>query len=276
MKVLAISSFVLVMILVLGVEHSFSFPILAFGFCLRHRRGCFGPIVVDKRNTIATTSLWSTPRKDSSSSSNNNNNNNNDDDDHERMLESLGLDPRNNDALLEYSIDSFLRGDYDRSFADDAAAPLPGLTPGATIDAALRSLRQLDDPEPSHGAAVLLRFCAPLSRGERWGGSPSSGRDQWKELLRGALTPTMLARRIRASEEFSGLLDWTKLDVTEGTTGKKDIVGVPSVAYVNVALYFEDGMEPTIFQFKLSRVGGVFLIDSAKRSNKNLFMEKDE
>jgi hypothetical protein len=192
------------------------------------------------------------------------------------MLESLGLDPRNNDALLDYSIDSFLSGDYDRSFADDAAAPLPGLTPFATLDAALRALRQLDDPEPSHGAAVLLRFCAPLSRGERWGGSPSSGRDQWKELLRGALTPTMFARRIRASEQFSGLLDWTKLDVTEGATGKNDLEGVPSVTYVNAALYFEDGMEPTLMQFKLSRLDGVFLIDSVIRSAKKLFMEGDE
>lgn len=66
-------------------------------------------------------------------------------------------------------------------FAEDAPAPYPKLSPGATIDTVLRSLRQLDDPEPSHGAAVLLRFCAPLSRAERWGGE---GTDPWKEVLR--------------------------------------------------------------------------------------------
>ena len=69
----------------------------------------------------------------------------------DNVLESLGLDPRYNEALLEYSIDSFLRGDYDGKFAKDAAGPLPGLSPGETVDAALRAFRQLDDPEPSHG-----------------------------------------------------------------------------------------------------------------------------
>jgi hypothetical protein len=190
------------------------------------------------------------------------------------MLESLGLDPRKNDALLEYSIDSFLRGDYDQPFAEDAAAPLPRMTPGSTVDAALRALRDLDEPEPSHGAAVLVRFCAPLSRGERWGGSPTSGMDQWKEVTRGALTPTMLAKRIRASDEFSGLLDWSKLDVTEGATGERYLV---NVAFVNAALYFEDGTEPSLIQFKLRRLSGVWLIDSAKKTEmEKLFTEQDE
>jgi hypothetical protein len=198
-----------------------------------------------------------------------------DDGERERLLESLGLDPRNNDALLEYSIDSFLRGDYDQPFADDAAAPIPGLTPGATVEAALKSLRQLNDPEPSHGAAVLLRFCAPLSRGERWGGSESI--DEWKELLRGALTPTMLARRMRASQQFSGLLDWNRLDVTEGAyTGRKDLVGLPSIAFVSAALYFDEGNEPTLIQFKLRRIGGVWLIDSVTRTQKQLFVDDDD
>lgn len=192
----------------------------------------------------------------------------------EALLESLGLDPQKREALLDYSIDSFLRGDYDRPFADDAAAPLPRLSPGDTVDAALRALRQLDDPEPSHGAAVLLRFCAPLTRGERWGGAPTSGRDDWKELLRGSLTPIMMARRIRASQQFSGLLDWVRLDVTEGATGREDLVGVPTVAYVNAALHFEeDGAEPIILQFKLIRLNGVFMIDSVRRSENELFME---
>jgi len=75
----------------------------------------------------------------------------------------------------------------------------------------------------------------PLTRGERWGSGiplPSGGRgrssnnshvgndgrwkrermdqqwpghDQWKDLLRGALTPSMLARKLRSSTHFSGL-----------------------------------------------------------------------
>jgi hypothetical protein len=87
----------------------------------------------------------------------------------------LGFDPHQySNALLDYSINSFLRGDYDHPFSDEEPAPLPGLTPGGTVDTALQSLRQLDEPEPSHGAAVLLRFCANLSRGERWGSTASS------------------------------------------------------------------------------------------------------
>lgn len=190
----------------------------------------------------------------------------------ENMLESLGLDPRNNDALLEYSIDSFLRGDYDGAFADDAASPLPKSTPKTTVEEALTSLRALDDPEPSHGAAVLLRFCAPLSRGERWEGIED---DPWKEIIRGSLTPTMMARRIRASE-FSGLLDFTKLDVTDGatSTGKHDLAGLPCFAFVNVALYFEDHVQPQLMELKLVRIAGVWLIDSVKVQEEELFSEE--
>eukprot|EP00980_Cylindrotheca_fusiformis_P017484 scaffold5490_cov125-Cylindrotheca_fusiformis.AAC.1 len=191
----------------------------------------------------------------------------------DKMRESLGLDPRNNDALLEYSIDSFLRGEYEGAFADDAASPLPRSTPKTTVEEAVTSLRALDDPEPSHGAAVLLRFCAPLSRGERWEGVKD---DPWKEMMRGSLTPTMLASRLRASE-FSGLLDFTKLDVTDGatSTGKQDLAGLPCFAFVNVALYFEDDAEPQLMEFKLVRNAGVWLIDSVKISDEELFSEKE-
>jgi hypothetical protein len=102
----------------------------------------------------------------------------------------------------------------------------------------------------------------------------------WKELLRGALTPTILARRIRASEEFSMLLDWSKLDVTDGAAMSLSSVRaddeVLSVAFVSAALYFEDGMEPALIQFKLRQIGGVWLIDSARRSEKNLFVVMEE
>mmetsp|Transcript_11217 Transcript_11217/g.23694 ORF Transcript_11217/g.23694 Transcript_11217/m.23694 type:complete len:422 (+) Transcript_11217:272-1537(+) len=225
------------------------------------------------------------------------------------------------ELLLEYSIDSFLRGDYDRTFAEDAASPLPGLSPRDTVDAALRSLRNLNDPEPFHGAAVLLRFCVELGRGERWGTSATSSANasanantgtnaanhrngnksspststsgfslSWKELLRGALTPTMLARRIRASEDFSGLLDWSELDVTEDGANSNS-----NTAFVTAALCFGDETEndtdtttnngnvngnvngngnthlntsPIRYRFKLAKMlGGVWLIDSVRRTS---------
>ncbi|KAL3935774.1 MAG: hypothetical protein SGBAC_008775 [Bacillariaceae sp.] len=177
--------------------------------------------------------------------------------------------------LLEDSIDSFLRGEYQGTFSDNALSPLSEYSPKKTVEKAVTSLRALDDPGPSHGAAVLLRFCAPLSRGERWGGGVRGG-DVWKELLRGSLTPTMLARRLQVSV-FSGLLDFVKLDVMDGalSTGQRDLVGLPSFAFVNVALYFEDGKEPQLMEFKLVRSSGVWLIDSVKRSEHKLFSEKD-
>jgi hypothetical protein len=196
--------------------------------------------------------------------------------------------------LLEYSIDSFLRGEYDRTFSEDAASPLPGLSPSDTVDAALRSLRDLDKPEPSHGAAVFLRFCVELGRGERWGttiqGSDrrmsSSSSSSWKELLRGALTPTMLARRLRASEEFSDLLDWTQLEITERASdtaekngGDATILQNGNVACVDAALSFdEDSSEstlpPEVYRFQLAKMlGGVWLIDSVEQRSSGFFRQ---
>ncbi len=184
---------------------------------------------------------------------------------------------KNSDAdlfLLEYSIDSFLRGDYDRAFSEDAASPLPGLSPSDTVDAALRSLRDLDDPEPSHGAAVFLRFCVELGRGERWGTTTSSA-SAWTELLRGALTPTMLARRIRASEEFSSLLDWTKLEVMEDAgDSAATVYRNGNVARVEAALSFDDettgktSFSTEIYRFELAKMlGGVWLIQSVYKES---------
>jgi hypothetical protein len=78
----------------------------------------------------------------------------------------------------EAAMDSFLRGDYHKSFSSDAG-PHPGLGPGDTVHAALTALR---DRDSDHGAAVFLRFCAPLKRGERWGGGTVP--DAWKEVMR--------------------------------------------------------------------------------------------
>jgi len=226
----------------------------------------------------------------------------------------------------EFSIDSFLRGDYDRPFDNkQAPAPHPGLTPGDTVNIALRALRALNVPEVDHGAAVFRTFCAELSRNDRWGGGvantrglkgggcegsssssssirrgngsdssigeegtpKNSGISLWKEILRGALTPTMFARRIRASDEFSILLDWERLDVTDGMAvnpayyagrewdeGQRQLLGIGStVAFVNAAMFFGEGIEPSIVQFTLVRMSGVWLIDTAVVSKKEWFMD---
>lgn len=81
----------------------------------------------------------------------------------------------------------------------------------------------------------------------------------------------MLAKRLRASV-FSLLLDWTKLDVTEGYSMQKG--GIPTVSFVNAALYFEKGAEPAIVQFTLQRIGEIWLINTAKISEKELFMQE--
>jgi len=181
------------------------------------------------------------------------------------------------DEAFESSIDSFLDGEYSQPFADEAPAPHPGLTPSDTVECALRSLRRLDDPFKDHGAAVFMRFCAPLSRGERWGGG--SEVDPWKTVLRGAITPPMLARRLRASP-FSGLLDWERLDITEGlaipSTRLELGVGT-TIAFVNAALYFGDGVEPSIIQFTLrKKIAGAWLIDTAVVSRKDWFVSAED
>jgi hypothetical protein len=67
------------------------------------------------------------------------------------------------------------------------------------------------------------------------------------------------------------------MDVTEGAfTSDRDLVGLPSIAYVNAALFFEEDSEPILFQFKLQRVGGgSWMIDTIRRSQKELFVETD-
>ena len=190
----------------------------------------------------------------------------------------------------DYAIDSFLRGEYDRPFAEDAAAPLPNHSPSQIVEIALKALRDLDTPTTDHGAAVFMRFCAPLSRQDRWGNTSiiysnsnnntDDGRsgtmiDNWKNIMRGALTPTMLARRIRASKEFSVLLDWEMLDVTKGTQAiPNKMLGYDStIAFVNAALHFGDGVEPSVCQITLKMFNGVWLIDTATVNNGEWFMD---
>ena len=181
------------------------------------------------------------------------------------------------DAILGYAIDSFLRGDRNLDLPEDRKTfSPPDLAPGEVVFTALRSLRAQDLPSQTHGAALFMRFCLPLRRSERWGDASSIGKDPWKEVLRGALTASTLVRTIRASD-FAGLLDWSGMDVTEGAfTSDRDLVGLPSIAYVNAALFFEDDSEPSLFQFKLQRAaGGAWMIDTIRRSQKELFLETD-
>lgn len=174
------------------------------------------------------------------------------------------------DEILGFAIDSFLRGSYDRPLVN-APAPLPGLGAAESIDLALRSFRKIDEPSANHGAAVLMRFCLPLDRSERWGDADRP-MNPWKQVMRGSLTPAMLVRKLRASE-FSGLLDWSSLDVTEGSySDETDLIGGPTVAVVSAALHFGHGTEPSMIIFTLRRLGGVWLIDSAQRSHNDRFL----
>ena len=82
----------------------------------------------------------------------------------------------------------------------------------------------------------------------------------------------MLARRIRSSQEFSALLDWTRLDTTEGMSVPESRRGMESsVAFVNAALYLGTGISPTIIQVTLRKLSGVWLIENISNCQENLF-----
>jgi hypothetical protein len=82
----------------------------------------------------------------------------------------------------------------------------------------------------------------------------------------------MLARRIRSSQEFSALLDWTRLDTTDGMSVPESRLGMESsVAFVNAALYLGTGISPTILQVKLQKLSGVWLIDNISNCQEDLF-----
>ena len=177
---------------------------------------------------------------------------------------------------FEASIDSFLDGEYSQPFAEEAPAPHPGLTPRETLDCALRSLRRMDEPYESHGAAVFMRFCVPLTNSERWG--LSNDLDPWKTILRGALSPNMLARQLRASSSFASLLDWKRLDVSDGfaiPSERLDLGVGTTLAFVNAALYFQEG-EPAIVQFTLRKIGGAWMIDDAVVSQRDWFVSPQD
>lgn len=88
----------------------------------------------------------------------------------------------------------------------------------------------------------------------------------------------MLARRLRASH-FSGLLDWERLDITEGlaipSTRLELGVGT-TIAYVNAALYFGENVEPNLIQFQLQKIAGAWLIDTAVVSRRDWFLSAED
>lgn len=132
----------------------------------------------------------------------------------------------------------------------------------------------MDEPYESHGAAVFMRFCVPLTNSERWG--LSNDLDPWKIILRGALSPNMLARQLRASSSFASLLDWKRLDVSDGfaiPSDRLDLGVGTTLAFVNAA-FFQEG-EPAIIQFTLRKIGGAWMIDDAVVSQREWFVSPE-
>lgn len=197
---------------------------------------------------------------------------------------------------LEVQMDAFLTGEDENElwWEAEAAAVKPNilLSPSETVEISLRELRKYEEKDYDRhdilsdtnerrkknkyiASTTFARFLAPLSRSERWG--MSHKKDPWKEVLRSTefLTPLLLVRRLRSSP-FSVLLDWKTLSVTDGlslsTTTTTSSSTMLNVAFVNAALFFGEGMEPCLVQFRLKKhTNGVWLIDHATISKKDLF-----
>jgi len=185
-------------------------------------------------------------------------------------------DEQYKDLKLEAEIDAFLQGEYDQSISETAPKPNPFRSPSNAVESALKALRRINSPHKNHGAAVLQLFLVPLSRAERWGsGESAKAKNSWKEVLRGALTPDMLTRRIRASD-FAILLEWQSLEVTEGYSVEDGSGGLPTLAFVNAEMRTTPNQEPTMIQFTLRKVGEVWLIDKARLNQKKLFQAVTE
>lgn len=197
---------------------------------------------------------------------------------------------------LEAQMDAFLSGEDENDlwWEAETAVVKPNivLSPSETVEISLRELRKYEenDGDP-HGmlsdtderrrknqyvaSTTFARFLAPLSRSERWG--MSHKKDPWKEVLRSTefLTPLLLVRRLRSSP-FSVLLDWESLSVTDGLSLSTGTTTSSSpgtnVAFVNAALFFGEGIEPCLVQFRLKKhTNGFWLIDHATISKKDLF-----
>merc|ERR1711862_111445 len=83
------------------------------------------------------------------------------------------------ESPLDEAINAFLSGDDvsflfdydDRNNNTNSPFPSPNMGPGEVVERALRSLRYMSSmpSEEDRGSAILLRFCAPLQRSEKWG-----------------------------------------------------------------------------------------------------------
>ena len=174
----------------------------------------------------------------------------------------------NNESPLDININEFLSGGL--TSIPDAPSPLPTMGPGEVVELALNSLRNKSPPET--GSVTFLKCCAPLQRSEKWG---VGNTEIWKEIMRGAITPSMFRRRLLSSP-FSILFDWKSLSVTESYSyssfGRQ--VNMASTAFVNVALFFEEGVEPILIVFTLKKSGGVWLIENVVFNKPGLFRQE--
>jgi len=71
------------------------------------------------------------------------------------------------------------------------------------------------------------------------------------------------------------------LTVTQGLSvrlsAREEIPGIGStLAYVNAAMFFGEGIEPSMVQFKLKKTNGVWLINDALVSKKEMFIDEGE
>ena len=176
----------------------------------------------------------------------------------------------------------------------------PNDTPGDILDRALRSLRNLDHPTPNHGATVFLKYCLPISKSDQWGAmsgtATKNNENEWTEIIRGSFTSAMLVGRLLTSPNFSILLEWDRLDVTEGYSVESSSISSSfgsTVAFVSAAMFVTSSNnnynnnydeqevdknipsnsfntnQPVMVQFTLRKqLGGIWLIDKAAVINK--------
>ena len=183
-----------------------------------------------------------------------------------------------NESPLDMKINEFLSGDGLVTLPDNSPSP-KNMGPGEIVETALNSLRNMSTPDDAVGSAIFLRFCAPLQRTEKWGTKFGGNTSEiWKEIIRGSITPSILYRRLLSSS-FSILFDWKSLSVTESYSyssfGRQVNMASTTVAFVNVALFFEEGVEPKLIVFTLKKIAGVWLIENAVFNKHGLFRQED-
>ena len=173
----------------------------------------------------------------------------------------ISFDESDFDKEVSDAVDSFLKGEGEAFEIDGNDIPVPreDQSPGETLEDALHALRN----RPSDGTKIFLtKYCLPLKRSERMNGASND----FREIIRVSTTPKIFATNLRASP-FGILLDWKNFSLIEGFSQ------VVSIAFVNVALFFEEGSSPSIVQFTLRKSGTIWLIDTATLSKQELFFD---